>query len=75
MNTRIYAKQNLKQTVDNAVCHAYERRKRSIDFLLLFPVSQSERETITDYLLQENPLILNIRWPFGTVLFTAYIKD
>lgn len=74
MTTRIYSKHYLKQTVDNAVGRAYENRERSIDFLLLFPVSHTEKEMISDC-LQDNQLILNIRWRFGTVMFTAYIKD
>ena len=75
MSIRIFVKQSLQQLVDNAVGQAYEKRKRSIDFLLLFPVSQSEKESITKHLLQENHLIINIRWRFGTVMLTAYIKD
>ena len=50
MSIRIFVKQSLQQMVDNAVGQAYEKRKRSIDFLLLFPVSQSEKESITKHL-------------------------
>ena len=44
MNTRIYSKRGFEQTVNNAVTLAYERRKPSIDFLLLFSVKEAEKE-------------------------------
>ena len=46
MNTRIYSKRNFEQAVNNAVALAYERRKPSVDFLLLFSVRETEKEQL-----------------------------
>ena len=73
MNTRIYSKRGFEQTVNNAVALAYERRKPSIDFLLLFSVKKTEKEKLLT-MVKENPLVLSAQWKFGTVLFTAYVK-
>ncbi len=47
MNTRIYSK-GFEQAVNNAVALAYERRKPSIDFLLLFSVKRLRRATVSN---------------------------
>ena len=73
MNTRIYSKRDFEQTVNNAVALAYERRKPSIDFLLLFSVRENEKEQLLA-IVKENPLILTAQWRFETVIMTAYIK-
>ncbi|RSJ33259.1 hypothetical protein D8895_09970 [Streptococcus sp. BCA20] len=73
MNTRIYSKRNFEQAVNNAVALAYERRKSSVDFLLLFSVSEPEKEQLLA-IMKENPLILTAQWRFETVMMTAYIK-
>ena len=51
MNTRIYSKRGFEQTVNNAVALAYERRKPSIDFLLLFSVKEAEEEQLSKKIL------------------------
>ncbi len=73
MNTRIYSKRGFEQTVNNAVALAYERRKPSVDFLLLFSVRETEKEQLLA-IVKENPLILTAQWRFETVMMTAYIK-
>ena len=74
MTVRIYSKKGLQRIVDDTVGKAYERRKHSVDFLLLFSVQDREKDCIAQF-LQENPLILTIRWRFETLMFTAYIKS
>lgn len=73
MNTRIYSKRGFEQTVNNAIALAYERRKPSVDFLLLFSVRETEKEQLLA-IVKENPLILTAQWRFETVMMTAYIK-
>lgn len=73
MNTRIYSKRNFEQAVNNAVALAYEKRKPTIDFLLLFSVRETEKEQLLA-IVKENPLILTAQWRFETVMMTAYIK-
>ncbi len=73
MNTRIYSKRGFEQTVNNAVALAYERRKPSVDFLLLFSVRETEKEQLLA-IVKENPLILTAQWRFESVMMTAYIK-
>lgn len=73
MNTRIYSKRGFEQAVNNAVALAYERRKPSIDFLLLFSVKETEKEQLLAT-IKENPLILTVQWRFETVMMTVYVK-
>lgn len=73
MNTRIYSKRNFEQAVNNAVALADERRKPFVDFLLLFSVSEPEKEQLLA-IMKENPFILTAQWRFETVMMTAYIK-
>ncbi|RSJ15783.1 hypothetical protein D8830_09490 [Streptococcus intermedius] len=73
MNTRIYSKRGFEQEVNNAIALAYERRKPSVDFLLLFSVRETEKEQLLA-IVKENPLILTAQWRFETVMMTAYIK-
>ena len=73
MSTRIYSKRNFEQAVNNAVALAYERRKPSIDFLLLFSVRETEKEQLLA-IVKENPPNLTAQWRFETVMMTVYVK-
>lgn len=73
MNTRIYSKRGFEQAVNNAIALAYERRKPSVDFLLLFSVKETEKERLLAT-VKENPLILTAQWRFETVMMTVYVK-
>ncbi|WP_195916578.1 hypothetical protein [Streptococcus gordonii] len=73
MNARIYSPKGANRLIDNAISQAYERRERSVDFLLLFSVKETEKEKLLT-MVKENPLVLSAQWKFGTVLFTAYVK-
>lgn len=73
MNTRIYSKRGFEQAVNNAVALAYERRKPTVDFLLLFLVRETEKEQLLA-IVKENPLILTAQWRFETVMMTVYVK-
>ena len=73
MSTRIYSKRNFEQAVNNAVALAYERRKPSVDFLLLFSIKEAEKERLLAT-VKENPLILTAQWRFETVIMTVYVK-
>ena len=70
---RIYSKQTLRMVLSNHLYKAYEEGKRSVDFLLLFPVTEQEQDQI---ILQAKSysVVLDAKWRFGTVLFTAYIR-
>ena len=69
MNTKIRSRTSFPRTL----YQAYQEGKRSVDFLLLFPVSEQERDQI---ILQAKSysVVLDAKWRFGTVLFTAYIR-
>lgn len=73
MNARIYSQKGANRLIDNAISQAYERRERSVDFLLLFSVKETEKEKLLT-MVKENPLVLSAQWKFETVLFTAYVK-
>ena len=73
MNTKIRSRTSFSRVLEETLYQAYQEGKRSVDFLLLFPVSEQERDQI---ILQtkSNSVVLDAKWRFGTVLFTAYIR-
>lgn len=73
MNTKIRSRTAFLRVLEETLYQAYQEGKRSVDFLLLFPVSEQERDQI---LLQAKSysVVLDAKWRFGTVLFTAYIR-
>ena len=73
MNTKIRSRTSFSRVLEETLYHAYQEGKRSVDFLLLFPVSEQERDQI---ILQTKSysVVLDAKWRFGTVLFTAYIR-
>ena len=73
MNTKIRSRTSFPRILEETLYQAYQEGKRSVDFLLLFPVSEQERDQI---ILQTKSysVVLDAKWRFGTVLFTAYIR-
>lgn len=73
MNTKIRSRTAFRRVLEETLYQAYQEGKRSVDFLLLFPVSEQERDQI---ILQtkSHSVVLDAKWRFGTVLFTAYIR-
>ena len=73
MNTKIRSRTAFPRILEETLFTAYQEGKRSVDFLLLFPVSEQERDQI---ILQTKSysVVLDAKWRFGTVLFTAYIR-
>ena len=73
MNTKIRSRTSFLRVLEETLYQAYQEGKRSVDFLLLFPVSEQERDQI---ILQAKSysVVLDAIWRFGTVLFTAYIR-
>ena len=73
MNTMIRSRTAFPRVLAETLYQAYQEGKRSVDFLLLFPVSEQERDQI---ILQAKSysVVLDAKWRFGTVLFTAYIR-
>ena len=73
MNTKIRSRTSFPRVLEETLYRAYQEGKRSVDFLLLFPVSEQERDKI---ILQAKSysVVLDAKWCFGTVLFTAYIR-
>ena len=73
MNTKIRSRTSFTRVLEETLYQAYQEGKRSVDFLLLFPVSEQERDQI---ILQtkSHSVVLDAKWRFGTVLFTAYIR-
>ena len=73
MNTKIRSRTAFLRVLEETLYQAYQEGKRSVDFLLLFPVKEQERDQI---ILQTKSysVVLDARWRYGTVLFTAYIR-
>ena len=73
MNIRIHSRTAFPRILEETLFQTYQEGKRSVDFLLLFPVSEQERDQI---ILQTKSysVVLDAKWRFGTVLFTAYIR-
>ena len=73
MNIKIHSRTAFPKILEEALYQAYREEKRSVDFLLLFPVLEEEQEQIIDQ-VKSHSVVLDAKWRFGTVLFTAYIK-
>ena len=73
MNTKIRSRTSFPRVLEETLYQAYQEGKRSVDFLLLFPVTEQDQDQI---LLQAKSysVVLDAKWRFGTVLFTAYIR-
>ena len=73
MNTKIRSRTAFQKILEETLYQAYREGKRSVDFLLLFPVLEEEQEQIIEQ-VKSHSVVLDAKWRFGTVLFTAYIK-
>nr|DAV92473.1 MAG TPA: hypothetical protein [Caudoviricetes sp.] len=73
MNTKIRSRTSFPRVLEDTLYQAYQEGKRSVDFLLLFPVKDTEREIIISQ-VKTHTIVLDAKWRFGTVLFTAYIR-
>jgi hypothetical protein len=73
MNTKIRSRTAFPKILEDTLYQAYREGKRSVDFLLLFPVLEEEQEQIIEQ-VKSHSVVLDAKWRFGTVLFTAYIK-
>ena len=73
MNIKIRSRTAFPKLLEETLYQAYREGKRSVDFLLLFPVLEEEQEQIIDQ-VKSHSVVLDAKWRFGTVLFTAYIK-
>ena len=73
MNTKIRSRTAFPRVLEETLYQAYQEGKRSVDFLLLFPVLEEEQEQIIEQ-VKSHSVVLDAKWRFGTVLFTAYIR-
>ena len=73
MNTKIRSRTAFPKILEETLYQAYREGKRSVDFLLLFPVLEEEQEQIIEQ-VKSHSVVLDAKWRFGTVFFTAYIK-
>lgn len=73
MNIKIRSRTAFPKILEETLYQAYREGKRSVDFLLLFPVLEEDQEQIIDQ-VKSHSVVLDAKWRFGTVLFTAYIK-
>ena len=73
MNIKIRSRTAFPKILEETLYQAYREGKRSVDFLLLFPVLEEEQEQIINQ-VKSHSVVLDAKWRFGTVLFTAYIK-
>lgn len=73
MNIKIRSRTVFPKILEETLYQAYREGKRSVDFLLLFPVLEEEQEQIIEQ-VKSHSVVLDAKWRFGTVLFTAYIK-
>ena len=73
MNTKIRSRTAFPRMLEETLIKAYQEGKRSVDFLLLFPVSEKDKDQIIAQ-TKAYSVVLDAKWRFGTVLFTAYIR-
>jgi len=73
MNIKIRSRTAFPKILEETLYQAYREGKRSVDFLLLFPVLEEEQEQIIEQ-VKSHSVVLDAKWRFGTVLFTAYIR-
>lgn len=73
MNIKIRSRTAFPKILEETLYQAYREGKRYVDFLLLFPVLEEEQEQIIEQ-VKSHSVVLDAKWRFGTVLFTAYIK-
>lgn len=73
MNTKIRSRTAFPRMLEETLFKAYQAGKRSVDFLLLFPVSEKDKDQIIAQ-TKAYSVVLDAKWRFGTVLFTAYIR-
>lgn len=73
MNTKIRSRTAFPRLLEETLYQAYQEGKLSVDFLLLFPVSELEKDKII-LQVKSYAVVLDAKWRFGTVLFTAYIR-
>ena len=73
MNTKIRSRTAFPRILEETLFTAYQEGKRSVDFLLLFPVSEKDKDQIIAQ-TKTHSVVLDAKWRFGTVLFTAYIR-
>ena len=71
MNTKIRSRTAFPRILEETLFTAYQEGKRSVDFLLLFPVSEKDQIIAQT---KAHSVVLDAKWRFGTVLFTAYIR-
>ena len=73
MNTKIRSRTAFPRVLEETLYQAYQEGKLSVDFLLLFPVSEKDKDQIIAQ-TKAHSVVLDAKWRFGTVLFTAYIR-
>ena len=73
MNTKIRSRTAFPRVLEETLYQAYQEGKRSVDFLLLFQVSEKDKDQIIAQ-TKAHSVVLDAKWRFGTVLFTAYIR-
>lgn len=73
MNTKIRSRTAFPRVLEETLYQAYQEGKRSVDFLFLFPVSEKDKDQIIAQ-TKAHSVVLDAKWRFGTVLFTAYIR-
>lgn len=73
MNTKIRSRTAFPRILEETLFTAYQEGKQSVDFLLLFPVSEKDKDQIIAQ-TKAHSVVLDAKWRFGTVLFTAYIR-
>ncbi len=70
MNTKTRLK-NFPRVLEETLYQAYQEGKR-LGPISLFPVTEQEQDQII--LRLSYSVVLDAKWRFGTVLFTAYIR-
>ena len=73
MNTKIRSRTSFSRVIEETLYQAYQEGKRSVEFLLLFPVSEKDKDLIIAQ-TKAHSVVLDAKWRVGTVLFTAYIR-
>ena len=70
MNIKIRSRTAFPKILEETLYQAYREEKRSVDFLLLFPVLEEEQEQIIDQ-VKSHSVVYDDKWRLVTLLLTA----
>ena len=71
MNIRIHSRTAFPRILEETLFQAYQEGKRSVDFLLLFPVKESEKDSILDQ-VKAHSVVLDANGDWDSAIHSLY---